>query len=61
MQRINERSFFESELLPRFLDLLFKTFINHVRGLDKSVRRAGSVPRAIVWRAPIYRNGAELI
>jgi hypothetical protein len=34
---------------------LFKTFIFLVRGPDKSVRRAGTDPLAVVWKALTYR------
>jgi hypothetical protein len=41
-----------SELFPcNFLNLIFKTFINHVRGPEKSVWQAASSMQAIVCRA----------
>lgn len=41
---------YASELLLWIFYLLFKTFINHICGLDESVRRAGLGPQTVVWR-----------
>jgi hypothetical protein len=43
----NERKEFLRESV---ISMDFKTFVNYVRGPDKSVRRCGSGPRTIVWR-----------
>jgi hypothetical protein len=38
-------------ILMDFFNLLFKPFFNQVPRPDKSVRRAGSGPRTVVWTA----------